>query len=66
MIQVSDSKFEFDTSSCIRSSEFIVVRISSNLEEEEEIPLERKKGSSLRKLLLGRSKGSTSKDASGS
>ena len=62
MIQVSDSEFEFDTSSCIRSSGFIVVRITSNLEDEEEIPLERKKGSSLRKLLSGRSKGSMSKE----
>ena len=71
MIQVSDSEDELDKSSCIHSSGFIVARITSNLEEEEEeeeeeeMPLERKKGLSLCELLVGRSKGSASKDAFG-
>ena len=44
------------------------MRRTSGLEEEkeEEMPLERKKGSSLHELLMGRSKGSAFKDASSS
>ena len=42
------------------------MRRTSSLEEEEETPLERKKGSSLHELLTGRSKGSAFKEASGS
>jgi len=70
VIQVSYLEDELDRSSCIRSSGFIITRITSNLEEEEEeeeeeIPLERKKGLSLCELLMGRSKGSASKGAFG-
>ena len=44
------------------------MRRTSSLEEEEEeeMPLERKKGLSLHELLAGRSKGSAFKDALGS
>ena len=63
MIQVSDSEDKLDKSSGVYTSGFIVARITSDLEEEEEeIPLERKKG--LHELLVGRAKGSTPKDAS--
>ena len=52
MIQVSDSEDELDRSSGVRSSGFIVAHITSNLEEEEEeMPLVRKKRSGLRELL---------------
>ena len=67
VIEVSDSEDELDKSSGVRSIRFIVARITRSLEEEEEeMPLERKKGSSFRELLAGRSKRSTSKDTSGS
>lgn len=64
MIQVSDSEDELDRTSSIRSSKFIVTRITDNLKEEEEMSLERKRG--LRELLVGRAKGLAPKDASGS
>lgn len=43
MIQLSDSKDELNRSSRVRSPEFVVACITSNLEEEEELdmPLER-------------------------
>ena len=68
MIEVLDSEDELDKSLGVRSTEFVVACITSSLEEEEEeeMPLERKKRPSLRELLMGRSKGSTSKDALGS
>ena len=67
VIEVSDSEDELDNSSGVHSIRFIVARITRSLEEEEEeMPLERKKGSSFRELLAGRSKRSTSKDTSGS
>lgn len=68
MIQVSNSKDEHDRSLSVCSFRFVVVRITSSLEEEEEeeMPLERKKGPGFRALLAGRSKGSGPKDASGS
>ena len=63
MIQVSDSEDELDKSSGVYTSGFIIARITSDLEEEEEeILLERKKG--LHEFLVGRAKGSTPKDAS--
>ena len=69
VIEVSDSKCKLDKSSGVGSTEFVVARRTGNLEEEEEeeeMPLERKKGAGLHELLTDRSKGSTSKDASGS
>ena len=69
MIEVSDSEGKLDRSSGVRSTEFVVARRTGSLEEEEEeeeMPLERKKGASLRELLVDESKGSTSKDALGS
>lgn len=43
MIQLSDSKDELDRCSRVRSPEFVVARITNNLEEEEgeDMPLER-------------------------
>lgn len=64
MIQISNSKDELDRSLGVHSSRFIVARITSSLEEEEML-LERKKGSSLCELLAGRSKGLASKDVVG-
>ena len=65
MIQVSNSEDELDRSSSVWPSRFVIACIASSLEEEEEeIPLERKKG--LRELLVSRAKGSMPKDASGS
>ena len=67
MIEVSNSENELDRSSGVRSTRLVLACITSSLEEkEEEMSLERKKGSSLCELLVGRSKGSVSKDASGS
>lgn len=68
VIQVTDSEDELDRSSSIHTFVFIVARVASGSkeEEEEEMPLERKKGSGLRALLVGRSKGSVPKDVSGS
>lgn len=68
MIQVSDSEDKLDKSSRVKSPEFVVAGITRSLEEkeEEDMPLERKKGASLRALLAERSKGSRPKDASGS
>ena len=74
VIEVSDLEDKFDKSLGVCSAGFILAHITSSLEEEEEeekeeeeeeMPLERKKGSGLRELLVGRSKGSASKDASG-
>ena len=66
MIQVSDLGEELDKSLSVYASGFTVVRVANNLdeEEEEEMPLERKKG--LRELLVGRAKGSMPKDTLGS
>ena len=66
MIQVSDLEDELDKSSSVRALGFTVARVANSLEkeEEEEMPLERKKG--LRELLAGKTKGSAPKDASGS
>ena len=66
MIQVSDSEDELDRFSGVRTSGFIFARIANNLEEEEEeeMPLERKRG--FRELLAGKAKGSAPKDALGS
>ena len=66
MIQVSDSEDELDRFSGVRTSRFIFARIANNLEEEEEeeMPLERKRG--FRELLAGKAKGSAPKDALGS
>ena len=54
MIQVSDLGEELDKSLSVYASGFTVVRVANNLdeEEEEEMPLERKKG--LRELQIGR------------
>lgn len=69
MNEILDSEDEIDRSSGVCSGGFVVACITSSLEEEEEekkMPLERKKGRGLRELLAGKSKGSASKDASGS
>ena len=61
VIQVLDSKDEFDRSLGVCTFGFIVAHIaSSSEEEEEEMPLERKKG--LCELFTGRAKGSAPKD----
>ena len=65
VIEVLDLEDELDRSSSVRSTGFVIACITSSLEEEE-IPLERKKGPSLRELLMDRSEGSASKDTSGS
>ena len=62
MIQVLDLEDELDKSSSVRALGFTVARVANNLEkeEEEEMPLERKKG--LCELLAGRAKGLVPKD----
>ena len=67
VIQVSNSKDVLDRFSSVHTSGLVVARIASDSkeeEDEEEMPLERKKG--LRELLANRAKGSVPKDASGS
>ena len=64
VIQVLDSEDELDKFSSVRTFGLVVALIASDLEEEEEMPLERKKG--LRELLAGKAKGSAPKDALGS
>ena len=59
-----DSEDELDRFSSVRTFGLVVALIASDLEKEEEMPLERKKG--LRELLAGKAKGSAPKDASGS
>ena len=67
IIQVSNSKDVLDRFSSVHTSGLVVARIASDSkeeEDEEEMPLEWKKG--LRELLANRAKGSVPKDASGS
>ena len=65
VVQVLDLKDELDRSLGVRPSKFIVARVDSSLEEEEEeMPLDKKRG--LREVFASRGKGSTLKDASGS
>lgn len=67
VIQVSNSKDVLDRFSSVHTSGLVVARIASDSkeeEDEEEMPLEWKKG--LRELLANRAKGSVPKDASGS
>jgi len=62
VIQVSDLEDELDKSSSVRALGFTVACVANSLEkeEEEEMPLERKKG--LCDLLEGRAKGLVPKD----
>ena len=58
VIQVSNSKDVLDRFSSVHTSELVIARIASDSkeeEDEEEMPLERKKG--LRELLANRAKG---------
>ena len=64
VVQVLDLKDELDRSLGVRPSKFIVARVDSSLEEEEEMPLDKKRG--LREVFASRGKGSTLKDALGS
>ena len=65
VVQVLDLEDELDRSLGVRPSKFIVAHVDSSLEEEEEeMPLDKKRG--LREVFASRGKGSTLKDASGS
>ena len=60
-VEILDSKGELDKSSIVRSPRLIVAWVDSSFEEEEEMTLNARKG--LKELLVGRNKGSSSKDA---
>ena len=60
-MEISDSKGELNRSSIVHSPKLIVARVDSNSEEEEEMALNQRKG--LKELLVGKNKGSSSKDA---
>ena len=60
-MEISDSKGELDRYSIVHSPKLIVARVDSSSEEEEEMALNQRKG--LKELLVGKNKGSSSKDA---
>lgn len=62
MIQVSDSKGEFDRFFIIRFSRIIIACVDSSSKEEDEIPLDNKK-KGLHELLKGRNQGTTPANA---
>ena len=61
-VEISDTEGELDRTSCVRMLGLILVQIDNNSEEEEEeMSLNLRKG--LKDLLMGRTKGSSSKEA---
>ena len=60
-MEISDSKGKLDRSSIVHSPKLKVARVDSSSEEEEEMALNQRKG--LKELLVGKNKGSSSKDA---
>ena len=64
MIQVSDLEGELNRSSVVRSPKLIVAQVDNNLEEEEEMALNKRKG--LKEILAERNKRSASYDTPGS
>ena len=60
-VELSDSKADFDRFSAAHSPRLIVARVDSKSEEEEEMVLNQRR--SLKDLVAGRNKGSSSKEA---
>ena len=60
-MELSDSEADFDRFSTAYSPRLIVARVDSNSEEEEEMALNQRR--SLKDLVAGRNKGSSSKEA---
>ena len=61
LVEIPDSKGEFDRSSTTRSPQLIIVEVDSSSEEEDSMALNSRKG--LKDLMAGRNKGSSPKEA---